>query len=116
MRAATTSGISSTLMASAQSLALTPTLVGAQSFVQCVWCGKDVDANEPVIEIGGAVMHDPRCRDDYEAQVYGSDYDLDAYDLREPEPSRVLDYARSDDRAIINRLIERMIRIPVEVE
>lgn len=109
MRAA----IASTLTASARPLSALAVTGAFQDSVQCVWCGRDVTPNEPVIEIGGAIMHDRPCRDDYEAQVYG----LDAYGLRDADPcevldGRVLDYARSEDRAII----ERILRIPAEVE
>ena len=113
MRAA----IASTLTASAQPLSALAVPGTFQDCVQCVWCGKDVAPNEPVIEIGGAIMHDRPCRDDYEAQVYGLDACSDAYGLRNVDPrevldGRVLDYARSEDRAII----ERIRRMPVEVE
>lgn len=133
MRAA----IASTLMATARPLAVVaaprrtedPISITAGTAAQCVWCGKDIDANEAVIEIGGAIMHDRPCRSDFEAHVYGVDayengyenryehaYD-DGYDVWDGDPcdtddGRVLDYARSADRAII----ERMLRIPVEVE
>ncbi len=120
--------IASTLIASARPLALVANAhpvkatveslvqVSVQTVVRCIWCGKDIDPNEPVIEIGGAVMHDRPCRDDFEAQVYGLDayegtFD-DAYAVCDAQDSRVLDYARSEDRAII----ERILRIPVEVE
>ena len=120
MRAA----FASTLTASAQPLALVAATHGAENlvqvFVQCVWCGKDIDPNEAVIEIGGAVMHDRSCRDDFEAHVYGLDtyentFD-DGHDWQnagscDPEHGHVLDYARSEDRAII----ECILRIPAAV-
>lgn len=134
MRAA----IASTLMATARPLALVAAprrtedliLIPVGAAVQCVWCGKDIDPNEAVIEIDGAIMHDRPCRSDFEAHVYGVDacdnsyenrYEYaynDGYDLWDGDPcnaaddGRVLDYARSADRAII----ERMLRIPVGVE
>lgn len=129
MRAA----IASTLMATARPLAVVAAprrtedtiSLPVGTAVQCVWCGKDIDPNEAVIEIGGAIMHDRPCRTDFEAHVYGVDayenryehaYD-DGYDVWDRDPcdaddGRVLDYARSADRATI----ERMLRIPVEVE
>lgn len=121
--------IASTLTASARPLAVAaPThradnlgAISVQTVVQCVWCGKDIAPNEAVIEIGGAVMHDRPCRDDFEAHVYG----LDAYENTfddgcdwqdagscDTEHGHVLDYARNEDRAII----ERILRIPAEVE
>ncbi len=121
--------IASTLTASARPLALVanahPVKATVESLVQvsvqCIWCGKDIDPNEPVIEIGGAVMHDRPCRDDFEVHVYGLDayagtFD-DAYGLRDADvcgtqDGRVLDYSRSEDRGII----ERILRIPVGVE
>lgn len=126
MRVATTS-------ASARPFALmAPTFTGAvQDLVQCIWCGKDIYANEPVIEIGGAMMYDRPCRDQYEAEVYGLDFSSTPDRVETPDvwceaaladqysvsrsgrsTTRVLDFARSEDRAII----ERIIRIPVGVE
>mgnify|MGYP001550438114 CR=1 FL=1 len=77
MRAA----IACTLTVSARPLALiAPThraddlgATSVQTVVQCVWCGKDIDPDEAVIEIGCAVMSDTKGRDDVDAQGHGWD-------------------------------------------
>jgi len=81
---------------------------------QCVWCSKDIDSGDAVIEIAGRMMHDRPCRQEFEVCVYGDGRPGEqSYEPFEDGPS---DPYYNHVYAQAHGIAERVVRIPTGVE